>query len=414
MSSGTRRDFLRKMGIAIATLPEIRRSAPKKIAAIVTVYTHNSHADVIVSRILEGFNLQGEGPFPNLKLASLYLDQIAPKDKGQALARQHGVRLAATITDAVTLGGKEVAVDGVLLIGEHGNYPVSETGQTMYPRRRWFEETAAVFKRGKRVVPMFSDKHLSWNWSDAKWMYDTAKELKIPLMAGSSLPVTWRRPSMDVERGARMTEAVGISYHTLDAYGFHALEVLQCLAERRRGGETGVANIQCLDGPEVWDVFNARFDRGLFSDAWSRREQPGILSLEQLRKCVTSRTAFLIEYRDGFRAAIITLNPVNHNWSIAWREEDQTRSTLFWTQEARPFGHFSFLLQGIEQMIHTGIPTWPVERTLLTTGMLDALLTSKLRGGIRVETPELAIAYQPTFRWQSPPAPPPGRPLDAQ
>jgi hypothetical protein len=134
----------------------------------------------------------------------------------------------------------------------------------------------------------------------------------------------------------------------------------------------------------------------------------------ELEKRVPNPTAFLIEYRDGFRATILTLNPINSDWAIAWNEGGETRSTLFWTQEARPFGHFSFLLQGIEKMMHSGKPTWPVERTLLTTGMLDALLTSKLRGGIRIETPHLAIRYRPTFQWQAPPDPPPSRPLDAQ
>lgn len=403
MTQLTRRDFLHTLGLGVLAAPDIRSAQPKKVAAIVTVYTHNSHADVIVSRILEGFNLLGEAPFPNLKLASLYMDQIAPKDKGKELARKHGVRLSGTIADALTLGGTDLAVDGVLLIGEHGNYPVSDTGQTMYPRRRFFEETVAVFKRTGRVVPVFQDKHLSWNWKDARWSYDTAKELKIPLMAGSSLPVTWRRPVADVDLGARMTEAVGISYHTLDAYGFHALEVLQCLCERRRGGETGVAAVQCIEGPEVW---KAHFDRELFNLAWPRREE--------LQKRVPNPTVFLIEYRDGFRATILTLNPVNSDWAIAWKEDEKIRSTLFWTQEARPLGHFTFLLQGIEKMIHTGQPTWPVDRTLLTTGMLDALLTSKLQGGVRLETPHLEIAYRPTFQWQRPPDPPPSRPLDAQ
>jgi hypothetical protein len=235
-------------------------------------------------------------------------------------------------------------------------------------------------------------------------------------MAGSSLPVTWRRPPIDLKRGARLIEAVGISYHTLDAYGFHALEMLQCLCERRSGGEAGVAAVQCLEGPAVWKARDAgRFDAGLFDAAWSRRSH-ATASRSRLEGSVPGPTAFLIEYRDGFRGTILTLNPINDSWSIGWREaeEPEPRSTLFWTQEARPFGHFSFLLQGIERMIHSGRPSWPVERTFLTTGLLDALLTSRLRGGMRLETPQLAIAYQPTFNWQEPPPPPPGRPLDGR
>jgi len=424
MPPTTRREFLGRVGGAVTaavSTPQMLGTAagnspPKNIAAAVTVYTHNSHADVIVSRLLEGYNLDSKSPRPNLKLVSLYLDQIPQNDIGQKLAATHGVRVCKTIDDALTLGGKVLAVDGVLLIGEHGQYATSETGQVMYPRRRFFEETIAVFRRSHKVVPVFSDKHLSWNWTDAKWMYDTARELKVPWMAGSSLPLTWRRPPLDVKRGARLTEAVGISYHTLDAYGFHALEVLQCLCERRRSGETGVAIVQCLEGAEVWKARDAgRFDLKLFEAAWSRRENatPGEFRIEDK---VPNPTAFLIQYRDGFRAAILTLNPVNGNWCIGWRDTNlaEPQSTLFWTQEARPLGHFSLLLQGIERMFHTRRPVWPVERTLLTTGMLDALLTSKLRGGLRLETPHLKIAYQPTFDWQPPAPPPPGRPLDQQ
>src|SRR3954468_15375061 len=168
----TRREFLRSLGVGILAVRELRSVAPKKVAAVVTIYTHNSHADVIVSRILQGYNLLGEAPFPNLKLMSLYIDQIAAKDIGRELARKHDVRLSETIADALTLGGRELAVEGVLLIGEHGDYPVSDTGQIMYPRRRFFEETVSIFRRTGRVVPVFSDKHLSWNWKDARWMYD--------------------------------------------------------------------------------------------------------------------------------------------------------------------------------------------------------------------------------------------------
>src|SRR5205085_4620157 len=92
---------------------------------------------------------------------------------------------------------------------------------------------------------------------------------------------------------------------------------------------------------------------------------------------------FLMEYRDGLKAAIFTLNGAVGEWAAAWREKGRAepRATLFWTQEQRPYGHFSFLVRGIERLMLTGKPTWPVERTLLTTGLLDALLTSKHKQG---------------------------------
>jgi hypothetical protein len=188
------------------------------------------------------------------------------------------------------------------------------------------------------------------------------------------------------------------------------------LCERRHGGEAGVTAVQCLEGPAVWKARDAgRFDAKLLDSAWSRREH-ATRSRSPLEESVPRPTAFFIEYRDGFRATLLTLNPANDEWSIAWRQADEPepRSTLFWTQEARPFGHFTFLLQGIEGMMHRGQPAWPVERTLLTTGMLDGLLTSRLRGGERLKTPHLAITYRPTFDWREPAPPPEGRPLDGR
>src|SRR5207244_2983620 len=156
------------------------------------------------------------------------------------------------IAEAITLGKKEVAVDGVLCIGEHGRYPSNDRGQILYPRRRFFEETANVFAQYKRAVPAFNDKHLAATWTDAKWMYDRARELHVPFLAGSSLPVTWRRPPLTLARNAQLVEAVQVGYGPFEGYGFHALEALQCLVERRRGGETGVRSVQCLSGEEMW------------------------------------------------------------------------------------------------------------------------------------------------------------------
>jgi len=382
----------------------------KRVAAAVTVYTHNSHADVILSRLLQTETLDGKGRRPRLELTGIYVDELPSNDLSRKLADRHGFRIHNSIQDAIVDKGK-LAVDSVLLIGEHGNYPTSEKGQELYPRKRFFDETLAAFDSVGKGVPIFTDKHLSHDWSEAKAMYDRARMRKIPLMAGSSVPLTWRRPALDVSRGARLEEITAVSYHTLYGYGFHALEMAQCLAERRAGGETGIRAVRCLEGEQVWQADG--FDRRLLDAALSRLSRP---VTEPIERAVKLPVLFQIEYLDGLRANVLTLNPVVGEWASAWRESGvpEPESTLFWTQEARPLGHFSFLLRGIEQMIHTGKPAWPVERTLLTTGSLDALLTSRHRGGIRIETPHLRIAYRPTWRWRDPGPVPPGRPLDQQ
>ncbi len=387
---------------------------PKPVAAVVTSYFHNSHADVIVSRLLEGYTLNGQGERPNLKLVSLYTDQVPANDKSRKLAEQYGFGIYDDVADTLTLGSGKLAVEGVLLVAEHGKYPLSPTGQTVYPKRRLFEQIAAVFRASGRVVPVFCDKHLADNWQDAKWLYDTAKELGVPLMAGSSLPVLWRYPPADVERDAALKEIVGVSYHTLDAYGFHGLEMLQTLAERRSGGETGVRAVTCLEGKAVWEAAGRLYSQDLFDAAMGRRrDRRG--GGKPLAEIVPEPVLFHIEYADGLRTSLLTLNGAVAEWAAAWRYADgRTASTLFWTQEARPVMHFTYLVKGIDSMFQTGRPAWPVERTLLTSGCLNLLLVSKQHGGERLETPQLMVPYRTQWNWQQPPDPPPGRPFNEQ
>ncbi|HUR38831.1 MAG TPA: hypothetical protein VM222_05035 [Planctomycetota bacterium] len=387
---------------------------PKKVAAIVTAYYQNSHADVIASRLLETDTLDGKGRVSTLKLASLYTDQLPGKrpDVGAAKAREGGVRTSASIEDALTLGTGKLAVDGVLLIAEHGDYPRSPTGALQYPKRRLFEEIARVFEKSGRAVPVFCDKQLSDTWTDAKWIYDAAKKGGIPLLAGSSLPVLWRDPADDVARGEALEDIVAISYGPLDGYGFHALEMVQCLAERRKGGETGVRAVQCLEGEAVWR--EGLFDRALFEAAFGRQTGAKVFD-DKARAAVKSPLLYRIEYADGLKASVLTLEYATREWAAAWKTKGgAVRSTLFRTQEARPFMHFTYLLEGVEALVQSGRAPWPVERTLLTSGTLDALLRSKLEAGRRLETPELGIAYESALDWRQPPPPPPGRPLDGK
>ena len=378
---------------------------PKRVAAIITEYTRWSHADVLIGKILEGFLHDGKD-FPRLRLASMYVDQRPGGDRSAALAKRHNFTVYDTIEGAVTLGRKEVAVDGVLIIGEHGKYPNNARGQVMYPRRRWFEAVTNIFARQRRSVPIFNDKHLAATWQDAKWMYDRARELHVPFMAGSSIPVTWRRPPLRIQRGTELIEAVAVGYGPFEGYGFHALEGLQCLVERRRGFETGVRHVQCLQGEEMWRAL----DRGVFSKELLEASValvPTHANGDFRKLTVKNPEAgiFVIEYRDGFKAAVAMLNGWVHEregdgtgFTCAIRERGQAKplATQFYLQQPDPFAHFAYLLRAIDSLINTGQPPYPVERTLLTTGILDAIMTSKSEKNRRVETPYLDFRYQPT------------------
>jgi len=399
-----------------AEVPAVSPIGGTRVAGITTVYYHNSHSDVILSRLLQTDMLDGTGRDSPLKLVSLYTDQKPGNDISRLLAASHRFPICSNITQALTLGTDKLAVDGVLLIAEHGNYPRSASGNTQYPKRRFWDEMVKVFRRSGRVVPVFIDKALSDNWADAKHIYDEARALRIPLLAGSSVPGSWRHPAADVARDAVIDEIVVLTFGSTDHYGFHALECLQSLAEQRRGGETGVRAVQCLTGAAVWAAQREKqFDPELFEAAMTRltrREN----NKRSLSEAVKEPILWRVEYVDGLRATVLELNGAVGEWTGAWRyrQDRQIESTQFWTQEARPAAHFTLLLNGIEELVATGRPRWNIERTLMTSGLLDALLQSRAEAGVRKETPHLQFSYQPIWRWEEPPPPPPGRPWSEQ
>ena len=313
----------------------------------------------------------------------------------RGLAAKHPFKIYPTVREALTLGGDTLAVDGVVLIGEHGDYPDNEKGQKLYPRYPLYQQIVEVFRASGRSVPVYCDKHLSTEWAKARQMYDEARELKFPLMAGSSLPVTWRRPPLELEMEAPVQRAVTAFYGGKEAYGFHALEALQCIVERRQGGETGIAAVECVEGPAVWAWTGANSWAGRLLDAALARSEtrkPG-----SPRENVKEPILFRVEYRSGLQAAVYILNGHCQDCTfaadIAGRPEPA--STEIWLQPGRPFSHFSALVHYIEQMIVSGREPYPPERTLLTTGALAALMDSH---GHRVETPHLAIAYRAPAR----------------
>jgi hypothetical protein len=374
----------------------------KKVAAIVTEYRRHSHADVIVGKILEGFNYDGKDG-PRLQLVSMFVDQFPEGDMSRDLAKKHGFKIYDSIAEALTLGGKDLAVDGVLSIGEHGKYPDNDKGQKLYPRRRFFEAITDVFARTKKAVPVFNDKHLAATWADAKWMYDKARELFVPFLAGSSLPVTWRRPEVKLPKDCPLVDAVQVGYGPFEGYGFHALEALQCMVERRPRGETGVQAVQCLQGEAMWKALDAgRWSKTLLEAALAKVPSHAKGDYRDLTRKDNSAGVFLIEYRDGFRAAVAMMNGYVYEgdggafcFAGQVKGEEQPRACLFYLQQPDPFAHFAYLVKAIDATMQTGHAVYPVERTLLTTGILDAVMTSRADKNRRVETPHLAITYTP-------------------
>lgn len=370
-------------------------AAPKKIAAIITEYRPLSHADVIVGKYLEGFNQDEKPPYPRSKIVSIFTEQIPKQDMSRERARKFNVPIFRTVADALTLGGETLAVDGVLLIGEHGDYPSNDKEQKLYPRFEMFLKIADVFRQTRRSVPVFNDKHLSWSFRQAKRMVEISRELRFPMLAGSSVPVAWRIPAIDTPFGAKQTHAVAISYSGLDIYGFHVLEALQCMVERRSGGETGVRAVQCLQNQDCWNFIERNgWVKSLFRRALSHSNTR---KLGVPRDLVKEPAVFIIDYNDGLKAAAFLMTGMVEDFTVAVNVEGRAEpvSTLMNLQNGRPHHHFGCLVQNIEKMFETGKPPYPVERTLLTSGVLDFALESRIQGYKRLETPQLAnVRYQ--------------------
>ena len=392
-----------------------------KLAAVVTVYRKYSHGQHIVDRFLEGYGWNGKHHHPEMDLVSLYVDQH-PKDDlvPDRAARFPQMKVYPTIAEALTRGTGKLAVDGVVLVGEHGDYPRNEKGQTLYPRYEFFQQIVEIFRASGRSVPVFNDKHLSWSWDHAKEMYDTAHSMKFAFMAGSSLPVTWRIPSVEMPAGARVREALSIAWGGVDSYDFHGLETIQCMVERRRGAEAGVKWLQAYRGDNFWKAHKEGvwprelFNAALYRSHTLRPAREGFNdifpSFEDMRGLVKTPVAYRYEHDDGLRCTMMLMNGLLEDFNFAAQLEN--RREPFSTQMYLPMppdrttlaNFFSPLVNGMEKMYLTGRPTYPVERTLLTTGLTEAGVNSLHNGQTRVETPHLAISYKPTAEstfWRS-------------
>ncbi|MCC6444539.1 MAG: hypothetical protein IT210_13925 [Armatimonadetes bacterium] len=344
-----------------------------------------------------------------MRVASLYVDQRTEGDQSEDRAREFGFRVYPTIPEALRLGGSSLAVDGVLLIGEHGDYPRNDLGQVLYPRHEFFKECVSVFEADGRAVPVYNDKHLSYSFTKAKEMVDDAHRLDFGLLAGSSLPVTWRLPDLELPLGCHIEEALMVGVGGSDPMDYHALEAMQCMIERRQGGERGVRAVQLIDGDAVWEAGDAGlWSWELLESALSRSDTPcglpeedgrtrDLIGSGDLRRLAAKPAAYLIEYRDGLRATLLMLNGAVKDYCFAarLRNEADPVSTQFFLTPNPNVTYSACLVSKIEEMLLTGKAPYPAERTLLVSGTLESCLISRRDGGARIETPHLEVTYRP-------------------
>jgi hypothetical protein len=439
---------------------------PIRLAILGSTYRRGSNMQTIADRFLAGFPYEGDWHMPNVKVVSVYVDErirrasaapnefelaitgrarrrqqrppaatessaagarrtpderwepMAPSSEEQGLtndlsparAQQFGFRLCHNIPEALRCGGDKIAVDAVLTIVEQCSdfpYPTSDKGQVLLPRYDFFEQCAQVFETEKHSVPYFNHRQLSFSFSEAETMVKTAERLKFPLMAGSSMPVTWRLPDVDIPLGSRVQEAVMVGFGGLDGTDFDALEAMQCMLERRKGGESGVKAVQLLEGDDVWAAGQAgRWSKELLSSALSRSDTPmGLTMLDGrnqdlvgdgvLPQLVKDPAAYCIEYTDGTKGTVLMLNGAIRDFNISARLAGQEMvSTQFFMPPAPNETYSACLAAKIDQMYQTRKAAYPVQRTLLTTGLLEACLNSRHRLNQRLETTHLGVSYQ--------------------
>ena len=381
----------------------------KKIAFLGTVVKKHSHAQHFLDRLALGYGWKGAWQAPRVDVASIYLDQMHNDDLGQDRIQRYGLKQYTNIADALTLGTGKLAVDGVVIIAEHGEYPMSEMGQKLYPRYKWFKECVKVFEDSGRSVPVFNDKHLSVTWKECAEMVADSKRLNFPFFAGSSLPVTRRMPAIDIPHNTPMSESVCVAYGGADVYDIHALEAAQCMSERRKGGEVGISSVHALNGDRMWEhLANTKYKntRKLMVSALTRSHNLPVeggyytdrITVEWARKVFPDARAYFIEHLDGFRTTMFQVDIRDFNYAGMRSDTGEIISCQMYLPMPKhgstTADFFHPLTRHIEDTIITGKVPYPIERTLLTSGMTLAGVESLHRGQILIKTPQMNVKYK--------------------
>ena len=388
--------------------PANASTARKRIAFLGTEVRTHSHAQHFLDRHAMGYTYGGKWQAPRFDIASVFIDQHPEGDLAPSRIEKYKLNSFSSIEEALTLGTSKLAVDGVVIIAEHGKYPDNEKGQRRYPRYDWFKKVVKVFEASGRSVPVFNDKHLSTVWSECVEMVEDSKRLGFPFLAGSSLPVTWRMPSIDMPIDTPLKESVCVCYGRPDSYDFHGLETAQCMSERRKGGEVGISRVVALRGENLWQTLRMekyKDTRRLIAAALTRSHNLPVdtgyptapVSVEWAEKALTDSIGYLIEHRDGFKTTML-MSPIrDFNYAGLRADNDEIVSCQMYlpmpTHGSSTADFFNPLARHIETLVIENQSPYPIQRTLLTSGMVIAGVDSLFQESKVIETPEMSVKY---------------------
>jgi hypothetical protein len=397
------------MGYDLAETSSAKSIRKRKVAVITTTFSIGSVAERLTTRLLEGYWIGNNFHESQCDVASLCVARMESTDLGRRISEAYDLALVPTIAEALMLGESSLAVDGILLVGEDADRNTDSASLKHDSRFRFFQQIVDVFERTRRTVPVFCAGYMAGSWSEAKQMVQWSREMKFPLMAGTSAPVTFRRPDLDYPLATNFDDAplgdrahhsfpFGVDFNEAlvicpEGFGsvFCGLEILQAFLERRRTGETGIRSIECLLNDSVWRAADeGRWSKELMQAATARSERRGRGRPEDIEH----PAVYLIEHNDGTRSAILSLAEMTTEYLAAFRLQGRHEidSTLCYTP-VESGNDFSILVKGFSQMLSTGMSPYPIERNLLTTGALLQLAESKLENGGRIETPMLKVDY---------------------
>jgi len=363
----------------------------KRIAIVASTYRALSDAQHIGDRFLVGYPRDGAWHRPDVKVVSMYVEQPSSStgDQSAARAKEFGFEVYPTVAHALRVGGSTLAVDAAIVVGDFATQCVE------------------VFEADRVAVPVFSFQPESPGFDKAKWLVDASRRLKFPLLAGSALPVTRRLPDLDLPLNADIESALVVGYGDTDAMAFQALDALQCMVERRAGGETGVTSVQMVEGDAVWAAGTAgRYSKDLLVSALSRSDSPlgptivdgrtrDLVGRGDLPTLVKNPAALFIEYRDGLKATCLMLTGGVKDFTFAARVKGGgVQSTQFFVAPPPNLTHVECLVRKVEGLFETGKAPYPAERALLAAGILQHGLASKADGQKTRRTPDLEIRYR--------------------